>query len=75
VKSRYTFVRRGAGTRHIVDVNRHTHTVCGLSLESPKKTSPYDSGHPWREVDKGSTAKLCGSCDRMKDAETMRGRA
>jgi hypothetical protein len=69
-----TFVRRGPGLRHMVDASRGTHTVCGISIGPPKPKGPYDSGHSWRVVGKDDKTKICGSCDRMKDADTMQGR-
>jgi hypothetical protein len=76
VKRAYRFVRRGPGLRHIVDESRGTHTVCGCSLEAPKpsRTPGVLTGVRWRLVGKDDKTKVCGSCDRMKDADTMQGR-
>ena len=66
------YVRRGAGLAHLVTNKRPTHTVCGLELE-PKRTK-WDTGHPFRTVPKKAVTKVCSSCDRMKNADTVRDR-
>lgn len=48
---------------HIVGPMRKTHSACGLHAVGPKWGTPAD--------DVGPGQRVCKSCDRMKDADTV----
>jgi RNase P subunit RPR2 len=72
----YTFVtlKPLASTLHIVSPARATHTICG---KAKPLVPPVAIRITRAQADTllGRNCKVCGSCDRMRDAETRQGGA
>ena len=64
----YLFARRGVSVPHLVAPDVPDRTVCGVELEAGKRR------RPWRIVELSDGARVCSSCDRMKDASAVQGR-